>query len=249
MLDALVPSSTTLRDARPEISSVLPPDAEGARYDARAAAYDRVVGSALYNRLIWGASTDRYRAFARRAVASADGPLLDAGAGSAVFTAEAYANTDRPVLLVDRSIGMLEAARDRITELSGGALPSSVYLLHADANQLPLRTGSIQTVLSMGMLHLFSDIGAHVEELARVLERAGRLWIMSLVAEQAPGSYYLRLLHKAGEVARPRGGRGGAHGRRVGPRNGRGGGAGRVYGIPHGAGGPRGDSELDLVLE
>lgn len=121
---------------------MLPPDAEGAPYDSRAAAYDRVVGSTLYNRLIWGASTDLYRAFARRAVASGDGPLLDAGAGSAVFTDRAYADTDRPLILVDRSLGMLEAARDRIAKRAGGSLPASVTLLQADANELPLRDTS-----------------------------------------------------------------------------------------------------------
>lgn len=204
MLDDLVPSETNLREVRPDIVSALPPDAEGAPYDSRAAAYDRVVGSALYNRLLWGASTERYRTFARRSVAAGDGPLLDAGAGSAVFTAEVYAEADRPLLLVDRSLGMLEAARDRIAQQAGGAVPSSVTLLQADANDLPLRNGVIETVLSMGMLHLFDDVAGHVAELGRVLTPGGALFAMSLVAEQWPGRAYLRLLHRAGEVAPPR---------------------------------------------
>ena len=184
--------------------SVLSPDAEGAPYDTRAAAYDRIVGSALYNRLIWGASTEQYRAFARRAVATGDGPLLDAGAGSAVFTAGAYADADRPLLLVDRSIGMLEAARDRIADHAGGRLPNSVTLLQADATALPLRDECIDTVLSMGMLHLFDDVAGHVAELGRVLGPGGTLFAMGLVAAQWPGRAYLRLLHRAGEVAPPR---------------------------------------------
>jgi ubiquinone/menaquinone biosynthesis C-methylase UbiE len=204
MLDDLAPSSTPLREARSGIASVLPPDIEGASYDSRAAAYDRVVGSALYNRLLWGTFPDRYRAFAREAAASGNGPLLDAGAGSAVFTAGAYVNTDRPLLLVDRSLGMLEAARDRIADRAGGTLPSSVTLLQADANDLPLRAGCIDTVLSMGMLHLFDDVAGHVAELGRVLAPGGTLFGMGLVAEQWPGRAYLRLLHRAGEVARPR---------------------------------------------
>lgn len=204
MLDGFVSSDAELREARPDIVSVLPPDVDGAPYDSRAAAYDRIVGSALYNRLLWGGSPERYRAFARRAVASGDGPLLDAGAGSGVFTAEAYADTDRPLLLVDRSLGMLEAARDRIAELAGGTLPSSIALLQADANDLPLQDGSIDTVLSMGMLHLFDGVAAHVNELGRVLAPGGRLFAMALVAEQWPGRAYLHLLHRAGEVAAPR---------------------------------------------
>jgi hypothetical protein len=38
MLDDFVPSETHLREAQPDIVSALPPDAEGTRYDARAAA-------------------------------------------------------------------------------------------------------------------------------------------------------------------------------------------------------------------
>jgi len=59
MPDAIVPSETDLREVRPDIASTLLPDAECAHYDARAAAYDRVVGSALYKRLLWGASPER----------------------------------------------------------------------------------------------------------------------------------------------------------------------------------------------
>lgn len=204
MLDDLVPSATTLWEARSGIRSALPPDAEGAPYDSRAAAYDRVVGSALYNRLLWGASPERYRASARRVVAAGSGPLLDPGAGSAVFTAGAYAEADRPLILVDRSLGMLAAARNRIADRAGGTMPNSVTLLQADANQLPFRDGCIDTVLSMGMLHLFDDVAGHVEELARVLAPDGTLFAMCLVDEQWPGRAYLRLLHWTGEVAAPR---------------------------------------------
>lgn len=201
MLDDVVQSETDLWEARPGIASVLAPDADGAPYDSRAAVYDRIVGSSLYNRVLWGASPERYRTFARRAVASGDGPLLDAGAGSAVFTARAYAEADRPLILVDRSLGMLAAARDRIAELAAGTLPTSITLLQADANDLLLHGGSIETVLSMGMLHLFDDVTGHVKELGRVLAPGGALFAMALVAEEWPGRAYLRLLHRAGEVA------------------------------------------------
>lgn len=99
---------------------------------------------------------------------------------------------------------MLVAARDRIAESAGGSLPQSIMLLQADANDLPLRDESIETVLSMGMLHLFEDVAGHVEELGRVLAPEGALFAMCLVAAQWPGRAYLRLLHRAGEVAPPR---------------------------------------------
>lgn len=125
MLDDLVPSATTLREARSGIRSALPPNAEGTSYDSRAAAYDRVVGSALYNRLLWGASPERYRASARRAVAAGSGPLLDPGAGSAVFTAGAYADADysspRSLKMCFRSAGAIQnpassSSRSRASE-------------------------------------------------------------------------------------------------------------------------------------
>lgn len=183
--------------------SVLPPDEPGQRYDRRAAAYDRVVGSGLYNRLLWGSSPRAYAAFATRAVRAGTGPLLDAGCGSLVFTAAAYARTDRPLVLVDRSLGMLAAARDRLAA-TGGYRPDRVVLLQADLLHLPFRAAAFGTVLCMGMLHLFDDPAPVAAELARVAGPDGAVFMTSLLAERAVGRRYLSLLHRAGEVAAPR---------------------------------------------
>lgn len=193
-----------VRRVRPDIYSVLGDGGHGSRYDARAAAYDRVVGSRLYNRIVWGVSVDRYRTFVRRALATGDGAFLDAGAGSAVFTADAYARTSRPLLLVDNSLGMLEAARDRIAERAGGTVPESVMLLQADALDLPLDDERVDTVLSMGLFHLVDDIISCLTELSRVLAPGGQLYATSLVSERAIGRAYLRLLTAAGEIAAAR---------------------------------------------
>ena len=66
------------------------PAAGEAPYDRRARIYDRLVGNALDNRLGWGTHPRRYAAFADEALASGTGPFLDAGCGSAVFTAAAH---------------------------------------------------------------------------------------------------------------------------------------------------------------
>jgi ubiquinone/menaquinone biosynthesis C-methylase UbiE len=203
-LNDLLQPDASLRQVRSGIRSTLPMDVEGAPYDTRAAAYDRIVGSELNNRLMWGTSTTSYRAFADRALADGGGVLLDAGAGSAVFTAEAYVHAARPVILVDRSLGMLDAARDRIATKAGGTVPNHVTLLQADVTALPLRPNAIKTVLSMGMLHLFEDPVGYVEELLPLLTSDGTLFATSLVAERTIGGQYLRLLHRAGEVAPPR---------------------------------------------
>ncbi len=203
-LTELLRSDVSLRSVQPDIYSVLSPQRESASYDSRAALYDWFVGSRIYNRLMWGVSTARYQAFVRRALASGSGPLLDAGAGSAVFTAEAYARADRPIVLLDRSCGMLEAARSRIANWGGGAVPDHVTLLQADVQTLPFQDETVGTILSMGMLHLFEDVTGHVQQLLRVLESGGQLFATSLVTERVVGRLYLQGLHKAGEVATPR---------------------------------------------
>jgi SAM-dependent methyltransferase len=204
VLDDLLEGEAVFRQVDEDVYSLLPPDAKGAPYDTRAAAYDRIVGSALYNRLLWGVAVDRYHRFVQKALASDDGPFLDAGCGSAVFTAEAYKDADRPLLLVDRSRGMLDAARRRLAETADGELPDHVTLLQGDVDTLPLRPRCIETILSMGMLHLFEDVTGHVARLLERLAPGGTLFATSLVAERVVGRQYLRLLHSAGEVAAPR---------------------------------------------
>ena len=63
-------------------------------YDLGAWFYDLVVGSRLYHRTVWGMPPDQHLAFARRALDlssnepdESDGPILDAGCGSLLFTA------------------------------------------------------------------------------------------------------------------------------------------------------------------
>lgn len=197
-------SDRPLREVRPGIHSAVSPEAESATYDSRAEGYDQVVGSWWYNRLMWGVSTDSYRRFVRRALGAGGGPLLDVGAGSAVFTAGAYVQSFRRLILIDRSVGMLEAARDRIAKRAGGSLPDRITLLQADATDVPLESGTVETVLSMGLFHVVEDLTSLAEELFRVLRPGGTLFATSLVTERAVGRLYLRLLHRAGEVAPPK---------------------------------------------
>ncbi len=54
---------TPLRPVGPDTFSVLAPEDTGAPYDSRAAAYDRLIGMNLYNRLVWGTSRGDYARF------------------------------------------------------------------------------------------------------------------------------------------------------------------------------------------
>ena len=56
----------------------------------------------------------------------------------------------------------------------------------------------------MGLLHLFGDPAALVDALCAQAAAGGTVHVSALVAETAIGRRYLRVLHRAGEVAEPR---------------------------------------------
>jgi SAM-dependent methyltransferase len=160
--------------------------------------YDRLVGSAAYNRFVWRSSAAVYTAYAAAAVA--DGPLLDLGCGTALFTAEVYRDCGRPVMVVDRSPGMLARAAERL----GDADPERVALVQANLFDLPFRPGTFTTTVSYGLLHLFDDLAPLLRVLDAQRTSDGTLRATSLVPETALAGSVLRLLHLAGETARPR---------------------------------------------
>ena len=168
----------------------------GGTYEARAGLYDRLVRSRTYNRLAWGTAPEDYKQFAAEALADGDGPLLDAGCGSAAATAAVYRGADRPLVLADRSATMLELAAKRI-----GARRAVRYVV-CDLTSPPFRPREFGTVACYGLLHLIGDVPGWVARL-RALS-SGRLFLSALVAERALSRAYLRLLHRAGEVAGPR---------------------------------------------
>jgi SAM-dependent methyltransferase len=145
-IESLLAAERTLRPARPPVVSALPAGDEGARYDRRAATYDRLIASRLYNRLAWGTRPSQYESFAAEAIAAGSGRLLDAGCGTATFTAAAYREAHRPLVLVDRSLDMLERAAQRLA----GAQAAFVQ---ADVMDLPFSPGQFDTVACFGVLH------------------------------------------------------------------------------------------------
>ena len=193
------------REAGGGIWSVLPADVGPHPYDSWAGVYDAVVGSGVYNRLAWRSSPREYTRFAAEALASSDGWFLEAGCGSLVFTAAAYARAGRPLVLMDQSLGMLQRARDRLVR-SAGRVPAHVVLLQADLRALPFRPSAFRTILSLNVLHLIGDAGDLLGRLGGCLERGGgRLYATSLVRSgRAVGDRYMRLLHRTGEFAPPR---------------------------------------------
>jgi SAM-dependent methyltransferase len=189
-----------LRAGSGRVLSALSGPVPTTRYDRHAAAYDRLVGSAAYNRFVWRSSAAAYTAYAAAAVADGDGPLLDLGCGTALFTAQVYRDCGRPVVLVDRSPGMLARAAERLGDVDD----ERVVLVQADLFELPFRPGTFTTTVSYGLLHLFDDPAALLRVLDAQREPDGRLYATSLVAETALAGPVLRLLHLARETAPPR---------------------------------------------
>jgi SAM-dependent methyltransferase len=125
--------------------------------------------------------------------------MLDAGCGTAVFTAGTYARASRPLVLVDRSLAMLERAAER---LGDGA---SVRLVQADLLDLPFAPGRFATVGCFAMLHVLDDPWAALTALHDQLAPGGRLFASMLVSDgSAVSRAYLRMLQRAGEVGPPR---------------------------------------------
>jgi SAM-dependent methyltransferase len=175
------------------------------QYDQKAAIYDFLVSSRLYNRIIWGTSPDSHMAFAAQAVKSDQrGPLLDAGCGSLVFTARAHLEAGRLVIACDQSLDMLRRARSRLMKLSGRS-SEQIILLQADLSDLPFRAASFQTILCMNVLHHYADGASLIRGLNAALVEGGQLYLTTLVKNnRSVGDRYLNLLHKQGWIVRPR---------------------------------------------
>ncbi len=180
----------------------------GAPYDRRAAIYDRLVRSSMYNRLAWSCAPDDYAEFAAAAFASAGGPLLEAAAGSAAATAELHARSQHPTVLVDLSRAMLARAARRIAAAGADGeaneLPARVRLVQADLLALPFSPGGFNAVLGLGLTHLFDDLPALVAELRAQLAPGGQALSRWSRRAHPPRPPVPGLLHRAGEVAVPR---------------------------------------------
>ncbi len=195
----------TVRLIEDDIYSVLPDTSVQHHYDKRAALYDAVVKTWLYNFVMWGTSPVHYVQFARQALNSArDGMFLDAGCGSLLFTARLYVDSNRRIVAFDQSLAMLRRARERLRKLLG-CVPEHIRLLQADLSDLPFRRKSFRTILCLNVLHQFADATALVSGLNELLSESGNLYLTSLISNnRIIGDWYLKALHRTGEFVPPR---------------------------------------------
>jgi ubiquinone/menaquinone biosynthesis C-methylase UbiE len=204
-LQQVVTEGRTVRLIEDDIYSVLPNTSVQHHYDRRAALYDSVVKTWLYNFVMWGTSPSHYVQFARQALdSSGAGMFLDAGCGSLLFTGRIYVGSSRRILAFDQSLAMLRRARERLRRLSGG-VPEHVRLVQADLSDLPFRRKSFRTVLCLNVLHQFADARALVSGLNELLSESGNLYLTSLItSNRIIGDWYLEALYRTGEFVRPR---------------------------------------------
>jgi ubiquinone/menaquinone biosynthesis C-methylase UbiE len=191
-----------LVEVREGIFSALGEAERGSDYDSKVAAYDAVVGNRFYNRIVWGNWPSNYHDFCKSALSmSPDGAVLDAGCGSLVFTANAYAEANNSlIVLLDRSLGMLEKGKKRLTEICG-SIPDHIVFIQGDIFKLPFRNFSFDSVVSNGVIHIFDDKERILTELERVKSTRGIVSFSSLVGNNRLGRMYLSALRKSGEVA------------------------------------------------
>lgn len=95
---------------------------------------------------------------------------LDLAAGTGRYT-EIISSIRAPELVVtiDVSVPMLVAAKKR-NESRG---IHDVLYIRADAHSVPLKNGSVDTILCFGAMHLFENPSAVIRECARVLQMGG----------------------------------------------------------------------------
>ena len=182
--------------------SVFPEANRKSDYDFNAKFYDFIVPNPLPQKLIWKNSLEDYHNFCVKALNSAEsGAVLDAGCGSLVFTARAYSEChNRPILLLDRSLVMLQKAAKRLTEING-RIPENILLLQADIFDLPFREKTFATVNSFGMLHLFDDTKTFLDSLNHVLNENGRMYLLVLLGETPLGKFVTNIFKRTGEIA------------------------------------------------
>lgn len=169
-----------------------------AGHDLPSEGYDAVAASRGYLRTAWGVDPVDQRAFARSALASRRGPMVDVACGGLALTADLYARSRRPLLLVDRSLPVLLRAEERL------ARRGEVVLLHADVEGLRLVPGSVSTAAGLGVLHLVDDAEGLVRHLTGWVRPGGTVYLSSLTTGRRGSDVVLDLLQRTGELAPPR---------------------------------------------
>jgi len=173
-------------------------------YDSKSKFYDVVVGSSIYNKIMWGNDISDYKKFAEDAVKNTKGILVDAGCGSLNFTLDAYLKSECKIILIDSSIEMLRICREKLKP--SGRLGVDIFCVQGDILKLNLESEKIDSILSMGMIHLFENqqVCNILNGFTKGLAKGGKIYLSSLNPQTKFSKKYMRLLYSKGEMAKPR---------------------------------------------
>lgn len=171
--DHTYPIKNTVIDFIPHIN-----DRISDTYDVVSAVYNSFLTSSniltrLYNTVVWGLNDLDYVKHVFSYIPNDfDGLILDVPSGSGVFTCKKYSNLkDAEIICVDYSFGMLMEAK-KIYEMND---IKNLTLIRADVANLPVKSSSIDLLLTMNGLHAFPDKIKALEEITRVLKNNGDL--------------------------------------------------------------------------
>ena len=171
-----------------------------APYDSKAKLYERVVRSSIYNKLMWGTTPSDYIRFAKEALDSCTGTILDVGCGGLSHTGKLYAHSTKQLILLDYSIEMLRLGKARILK-HHNPFPENIHMLHADAFNLPFAKESLDNVVSFGVMHLFSRKAEYVTNLLDVLKTGGRFYFTTHTTDRRLSRRYIEHLQKQHEIS------------------------------------------------
>lgn len=99
--------------------------------------------------------------------------VADIGTGTGVLALE-LADLGLDVIGIDRSGGMLEAARDKAAELDP-ANPGRLEFREGDAHALPLDDASVDAAFAHMVLHSLEEPGRAIAEMARIVRPGGQV--------------------------------------------------------------------------
>jgi demethylmenaquinone methyltransferase/2-methoxy-6-polyprenyl-1,4-benzoquinol methylase len=146
-------------------------------FDTIAPRYDLLnhVLSANVDRLWWWQTARRFA----NVLADQDAAVLDICCGTGDMTMALLKRRPqgaRPILAADFARGMLNRAARKLDDLKPGA-PSAVAL-EADALHLPLRSGSLDLIVTAFGFRNLANYEAGLREFSRVLKPGGQLGIL-----------------------------------------------------------------------
>lgn len=174
----------------------------GATYDNKAKAYERLVSSKLYNKLMWGTLPVDYIEFSKKAIIDSSGIGLDIGCGGLVQTYQQYGATNNEFILLDNSIEMLKVGQSRLRS-NKQRKTDNIHLLQASAFEIPFDDDSFDIVCSFGVLHIFDQKEDFIKEALRVLKPEGMFYFTSLTSDRFISRKYISLLQTQGEFGKP----------------------------------------------